>query len=327
MEKGRACRSCLPPGLTLKADSLSTQCSEIIEHFSTEIAQAMAPKSVVRDVDELGRQICRYHLLALTLGTCADGTALRQELLERQQVACRSVVSVTAQLSHAFRRAESIPRKEVEELERSCRVLVACVHTLDRELRRTLHLYRVFPLAPDPDGARECHFIQTGVTDLKKNQSLQRATPLHLNATPTERFFKEMATPLHFDATPIERFFKERDSWLELEDEILKVHDLDVELHRDDVLGPILDYLTLCPKAGHLDPARGRALTHRFVPSQGDPGSKVSLDETSDLPDGYCDEETLFRKSSNLFCYIAAILAVACIGGGVLMGVIFMMIQ
>ncbi|GIY92784.1 uncharacterized protein CEXT_370862 [Caerostris extrusa] len=77
----------------------------------------------------------------------------------------------------------------------------------------------------------------------------------------------------------------------------------------------------------HFVPQGGRALTHRFVPSQGDPGSKVSLDETSDLPDGYCDEETLFRKSSNLFCYIAAILAVACIGGGVLMGVIFMMIQ
>lgn len=39
------------------------------------------------------------------------------------------------------------------------------------------------------------------------------------------------------------------------------------------------------------------------------------------------DEETLFRKKSNLFCYISAILAVACIGGGVLMGVIYMMVQ
>lgn len=40
--------SCLPPVLSLKADSISTQCSEIIDHFSMEIAQAMAPKTVVR---------------------------------------------------------------------------------------------------------------------------------------------------------------------------------------------------------------------------------------------------------------------------------------
>lgn len=33
--------------------------------------------------------------------------------------------------------------------------------------------------------------------------------------------------------------------------EILKVHDLDVDLHRDEVLGPVLDYLTLCPMGNY----------------------------------------------------------------------------
>ncbi|GFR26421.1 uncharacterized protein TNCT_70711 [Trichonephila clavata] len=253
-----------------------------------EIAQAMAPKSVVKEVEDLSHQICKYHSLALTIGTNMDGASLRQELLERQQKACDTVVSTTSQLSDAFRRVDSIPKKEIEDLERSCRVLVACIHTLDRELRRTLNLYHLFPLFKDPEGVQECHFIQTGYTE--KTES------------------KEKSALLHFHSNPREKYLKERESWQELENEILKVHDLDVDLHRDEILGPILDYLTLCPM-GEI------------------PGSKVSLDDASDLPDGYCDEETLFRKNSNLFCYIAAIFAVACIGGGVLMGVIFMMIQ
>ncbi|GFS54610.1 uncharacterized protein TNIN_131311 [Trichonephila inaurata madagascariensis] len=284
--------SCLPPVSeyihSIKADSISTQCSEIIDHFSMEIAQAMAPKSVVKEVEDLSHQICKYHSLALTIGTNMDGASLRQELLERQQKACDTVVSTTSQLSDAFRRVDSIPKKEIEDLERSCRVLVACIHTLDRELRRTLNLYHLFPLFKDPEGVQECHFIQTGYTE--KTES------------------KEKSALLHFHSSPREKYLKERESWQELENEILKVHDLDVDLHRDEILGPILDYLTLCPM-GEI------------------PGSKVSLDDASDLPDGYCDEETLFRKNSNLFCYIAAIFAVACIGGGVLMGVIFMMIQ
>ncbi|XP_055948942.1 regulator of G-protein signaling 9-binding protein-like [Argiope bruennichi] len=281
--------SCLPPVLSLKADSISTQCSEIIDHFSMEIAQAMAPKSVVKEVEDLSHQICKYHSLALTIGTNVDGANLRQELLERQQKACNTVVSTTSQLSEALRRQENIPKKEMDDLNRSCRVLVACVHTLDRELRRTLNLYHLFPLAHDPEGTRQTHFIQTGYAEKVEGT-------------------KDRSASFHFNSNPTEKYFKERTSWQELENEILRVHDLDVVLHRDEILGPILDLLTLCP-AGEI------------------PGSKVSLDEGSDLPDGYCDEETLFRKSSNLFCYIAAIVAVACIGGGVLMGVIFMMVQ
>ncbi|GFT09094.1 uncharacterized protein TNCV_4105523 [Trichonephila clavipes] len=150
--------SCLPPVSeyihSIKADSISTQCSEIIDHFSMEIAQAMAPKSVVKEVEDLSHQICKYHSLALTIGTNMDGASLRQELLERQQKACDTVVSTTSQLSDAFRRVDSIPKKEIEDLERSCRVLVACIHTLDRELRRTLNLYHLFPLFKDPEGIK-----------------------------------------------------------------------------------------------------------------------------------------------------------------------------
>lgn len=48
-----------------------------------------------------------------------------------------------------FQRAESIPKKEIADMEKSCKVLVACIHTLDRELRRTMYLYHLFPLIPD----------------------------------------------------------------------------------------------------------------------------------------------------------------------------------
>ncbi|KAG8193146.1 hypothetical protein JTE90_006977 [Oedothorax gibbosus] len=284
---------CLPPVSdyihSIKAtDSISTQCSEIMDHFSMEIAQVMAPKAVVKGVEDLSHQICAYHSLALTIGTHTDGPCLRQELLERQQKACNTVVSTTTQLSDAFRRSESIPKKDFGDLERSCKVLVACIHTLDRELRRTHNLYRLFPLFPNPDGTTRTLFIQTGC-----HEKVQT---------------KEKESLISFLSSPAEKYFKERDSWYELENEILKVHDLDVELHRDEILGPILDYLTLCP--------------------MGDiPGSKVSLDDASDVPDGYCDEETLFRKKTNLLCYISAIVVVACVGGGVLMGVMFMMLQ
>lgn len=43
---------CLPPVAdyihSIKADSISTQCSEIIDHFSMEVAQVIAPKTVVK---------------------------------------------------------------------------------------------------------------------------------------------------------------------------------------------------------------------------------------------------------------------------------------
>ncbi|XP_042909482.1 uncharacterized protein [Parasteatoda tepidariorum] len=269
------------------ADSISTQCSEIMDHFSLEVAQLIASKTVVKEIEELSHQICKYHSLALTIGTNIDGSSLRQELLERQQKACDKVISTTSQLSNAFRRVDIIPKKEISDLERACRILVACIHTLDRELRRTMNLYHLFPLVPDLECTKESHLVKTGY--FEKNDF--KVPPL-----------------LSFHASPSEKYLKERESWKELEKEILRVHDLDVELHRDSVLGPILDYLTLCPM-GEI------------------PGSTVSLDDTSDLPAGYCDEETLFQKKSNLICYISAIIAVACIGGGVLMGVIFMMVQ
>ncbi|XP_054713072.1 uncharacterized protein LOC129222582 [Uloborus diversus] len=283
---------CLPPVVdyihSIKADSISTQCSEIIDHFSMEVAQVIAPKTVVKVIEDLSHQICKYHSLAVTIGTNVDGESLRLELLERQQKACDTVVSTATQLADAFRRAENIPKKEICDLERSCKVLVACIHMLDRELRRTMHLYHLFPLIPDPDGTQECHYIKTGYTEKTETKDKSALVLFHCN--------------------PTEKYFRERDIWHDLENEILKVHDLDVDLHRDETLGPVLDYLTLCPM-GEI------------------PGSKVSLDDTSDLPDGYCDEETLFRKKSSLICYISAIFAVACIGGGVLMGVIFMMVQ
>lgn len=282
---------CLPPVAdyihSIKADSISTQCSEIIDHFSMEVAQVIAPKTVVKVVEDLSHQICKYHSLALTIGTNVDNESLRQELLERQQKACDTVISTTSQLSDAFRRTNTIPKKEIVDLERSCRVLVACIHTLDRELRRTMHLYHLFPLIHNTEG-KESHFIRTGVSE--------------------KIDVKDKSALVLFHCSPSEKYIRERDSWQELECEILKVHDLDVDLHRDDVLGPILDYLTLCPM-GEI------------------PGSTISLDDASDLADGYCDEETLFRKKRNLLCYLSAILALACIGGGVLMGVIYMMVQ
>lgn len=43
---------CLPPVAdyihSIKADSISTQCSEIMDHFSMEVAQVIAPKTVVK---------------------------------------------------------------------------------------------------------------------------------------------------------------------------------------------------------------------------------------------------------------------------------------
>ncbi|KFM68146.1 Regulator of G-protein signaling 9-binding protein, partial [Stegodyphus mimosarum] len=184
---------CLPPVAdyihAIKADSISTQCSEIIDHFSMEVAQVIAPKTVVKVVEDLSHQICKYHSLALTIGTNVDGESLRQELLERQQKACDTVVSTTTQLSDAFRRADSIPKKEIGDLERSCKVLVACIHTLDRELRRTMHLYHLFPLVPDADGTSECHFIRTGVTEKVEAKDKSALVLFHCN--PTEKYFRE----------------------------------------------------------------------------------------------------------------------------------------
>lgn len=55
-------------------------------------------------VEDLSHQICKYHSLAVTIGTSVDNESLRQELLERQQKACDTVISTTTQLSDAFRR-------------------------------------------------------------------------------------------------------------------------------------------------------------------------------------------------------------------------------
>lgn len=55
-------------------------------------------------IEDLSHQLCKYHSLALTIGTNVDNECLRQELLERQLKACDTVISTTTQLSDAFRR-------------------------------------------------------------------------------------------------------------------------------------------------------------------------------------------------------------------------------
>lgn len=263
--------------------------SESIHNFSREVLQNYSAKGVVKIIENLSHQICKYHALARSLGTSLDGEALRKELAVIQRRACDSVTLSRKQLSDAFRRAESIPKKDIAHLERSCRVLVACIHMLDRELRRTLHLYRLFPLIPDSDGIKECLFVNTGL--LEKNNCKSNNSSLKLNYGLAEKYVRE------------------RDSWQELEDEILEVHNLDVALHRDEVLGPVMDYLTLCPMG----------LDYMSC-------STASVDDVHISSNACGEENGGSRKRSNILCYFFAIMTVVCVGGGVLMGVIFMIV-
>lgn len=265
----------------------STVQHEILPQSCWDLTYSASPIAVSKLVDDLCRQVCKYHFLALSLGSCADGENLREELFKIRKKASGLIICSRNHLMDSIKNSEILSQKEMTELERTCRLLVGCIHMLDRELRRSRYLFHLFPLVPDADGMYESQFIKTGISE--ENNDVFKAIDMAL----CEKYCYE----------------EERESWQQLEDEILELHNLDLNLHRDSVLGPLMDYLALCPNKKDIEDI-----------------STLSIGEPWQPPDN-SGEEAEVRPKSNILCYTIAIFMILFIGSGVLMGVIFVIVK
>lgn len=291
-------------GLPYVLLSPSNACRDSPVSSTTANGCPQQPTTALKLINKLNQTICEYRHLVQSVGSSADGVAAREEMSELREKALQDIASCQKHLSQAFKSAESLSKKELQKLEQMCRILIASIHTLDRELRLTRHLFHTFPLFSDLEYNKEDDFgfVKTGLSEQsllsrKASQKSWQSSPISLTAL----------------------YWQERDSWQKLENEIMTVHDLDLALHRDPVLGPVVDYLTLCP-TGVLP----GAVT---VSSSCDDLHPVL--ETTSLTTGLQvleSGESGPPSTTHHACIVISILIMLFIGGGVLIGVIFIIV-
>ncbi|XP_023224660.1 uncharacterized protein LOC111625648 [Centruroides sculpturatus] len=402
----------------------STVQHEIIPQSCWDLTYSASPVAVSKLVDDLCRQVCKYHFLALSLGSYADGENLREELFKIRKKASGLIICSRNHLVDSFKNLVVSYELGKDEMEQIMRDMQWNKNTLGGEARvhkvlghfvgwknrsfwrkmvyllsdtnfQTLFQFKVrgpLTLSQQDVPAKlfnsisyieqfakkyhtDClkktikdslynkkrlvhnykHFCwqiikmcvnnHTHICHImlyhfekgwKAAQSFRDLNKLFSEGTISEilfllldglcesQFIKTGITEENndvfkaVDMTLCEKYCyeEERESWQQLEDEILELHNLDLNLHRDSVLGPLMDYLALCPNKKDIEDI-----------------STISIGEPWQPPDNSIfiyskqGEEAEVRPKSNILCYTIAILTILFIGSGVLMGVIFVIVK
>ncbi|XP_064474955.1 uncharacterized protein LOC135388989 [Ornithodoros turicata] len=244
----------------------------------------ISTKSLLKLVHELSSMLTEHSLLMRSLGTPKDGLLHRSRMGCLQSRACQMIHCMKVHFTDTFRSMEVLSRADLADLGKAFRIYLACLHSLEQDLRQAFSLFQLFPLHPTPDGTVKPQFVHTGATG------------------GMEQMFSAVCESLLLSTT--EQFRQERESWKQLEKLIKDIKLLDLSLHMDSVLGPIVDYVIFHPEIA--ESSNLRLLN---------PMSTASSQESIAIKE---------KPACRLLCLVFSIFLVVCIGAGVMMAVFFL---